>query len=261
MGRVAALGPMNRPAPVPEPAPGSARFFTLLYTPSERRAAVRTLLALGDEIGAGLGRQLDHGVAHIRLEWWRHEAQRFAAGEPAHPWLVAWQREGVPAPDLSALIEAAAIDLASQHLAALAARRLPQALFVLAAHLLAANTPQAALIGEHEEQIAALGRTIDALEHAAESADARSPGPAPWAPALQSALAPLLVWAAFAAHQARRRSRHHRREQRGQQAAGKSPTMTGSVVDGIVDNVVAWRAARAARRGRFHLEDLQGMGQ
>ncbi|MGH8256693.1 MAG: hypothetical protein ACRET0_10825 [Steroidobacteraceae bacterium] len=256
---------MSAPAPVqvPEAVPGSTRFFTLLYTPRARRAAVRTLLALGDEIGGGLGRQIDHGVAHIRLEWWRAEAQRFAAGEPAHPWLIAWQREDVPVPDLSPLVEAAAIDLASERLAASASRRLAQELFVLAAELLCAHTPQATLAGERKEQIAALGRTVDEFEHPSASHKPASPAPAasrpptPLAPGLQHTLAPLLVWAALAARQARRRSR---REPHAQHAAGKSPTIAGVVVDGLVDNVLAWRAARAARRGRFRLEDLQGMG-
>jgi phytoene synthase len=240
----------SRPASVPDPAPGSTRFFTLLYAPHERRAALRALLALSDEIGAGLGRQLDHGVAHIRLEWWRHEAQRFAAGEPAHPWLIAWQRERCPALDLALLVEAAAIDLASQHLAASASRRLPQTLFVLAARVLLAGTPEAALTEEREEAIAGLGRAVDEFERPAAS-DHADP-PALPAPALQRALAPLLVWAALAAHQARQQQRR---------AAGKSQTMARRIADGIIDNVVAWRAARAARRGHFPLEELLRMRQ
>lgn len=240
----------SRPASVPDPAPGSTRFFTLLYTPHERRAALRALLALSDEIGAGLGRQLDHGVAHIRLEWWRNEAQRFACGEPAHPWLIAWQRERCPALDLALLVQAAAFDLASEHLAASASRRLPQTLFVLAARVLLAGTPEAALTQEREQAIAGLGRAVDELERPAASDDAGPP--ALPAAALQRALAPLLVWAALAAHLARR---HQRR------AARQSHTMARRIADGIIDNVVAWRAARAARRGYFAPEDLLRMGQ
>lgn len=261
----------SRPAPVPQPAAGSIRAFALLYTPPEQRVAVRTLLALGDEIGAGLGRQLDHAVAHIRLEWWRIEVQRFAAGEPAHPWLIAWRHARTPALDLTPLVDAAAIDLASQRLAASASRRLAQALFVLAARVLTADAPQAALSGEQEEQIAALGRAVDELEHPAPSGNASPPivpappAPAVPAPALQHALAPLLVWAALAARQARRRNqrnqhnRHNQHDRGEQHAPDNSPTMRGLAVDGIGNNVLAWRTARAARRGRFRWRICAGV--
>ncbi|HEX4023582.1 MAG TPA: hypothetical protein VHX52_02595 [Steroidobacteraceae bacterium] len=247
------------PALVPEPAPGSVRFFTLLYAAPERRGALRTLLALADEIGAGLGRRLDHGVAHVRLDWWQQEAQRLAAGHPAHPWLIARQREPASALDLTPLIDAAAIDLASERLAGSASRQLPQALFVQAARVLTAGTPAAALADQQEAMIGALGRAVDALERPPgdssdrpQEAGALQAGPSRLEPSLQRALAPLLVWAALAARQARRRERR---------VAKKSSTITGSMFDGLIDNLVAWHAARAAQRGRFRLEDLQGMGK
>jgi len=242
--------PVPTPAPLPEPAPGSIHFFTLLYSPRERRVALRTLLALADEIGAGVGRQLDHGVAHLRLDWWRREAQRLAAGSPAHPWLIAWQRERFPPLDLAALIDAAAIDLASERLAASGTQRLPQALFVLAATVLAADTSAAALVPQQRDLIAALGRSVDTLEHpqVARTGQPDSAQRLRLDPALQRALAPLLVWAALAACHARRRERR---------ATRKSPTMAAPVVDGLADNLIAWQAARTARRGYFRLEDLQ----
>jgi len=231
---------------VPEPAAGSIGYFTLLYTPRERRAAVRTLLALADEIGAGVIRQLDHGLAHARLTWWRQEAQRLAAGSPAHPWLIAWRREGAAPLDVAALIDAAAIDLASEHLAASRARQLPQSRFVLTAALLSAGTPTAVLIAQRHDLLAALGLRVDALEHPA----AVDPQPIERLrvdPILQPVLAPLLVWAALAARQARRRERR---------AAAQSSTIAAPAVDALADNLIAWHAARAARRGHFRLEDL-----
>ena len=252
--------------PVPHPAPGSAHSFLLLYTPRPRRAALRTLLALADEIGAGLGRQLDHDVAHVRLQWWREELQRFAEGVPAHPWLIAWQhgrgQHGYgPAPDLTPLADAAAIDLASERLAALAARRLPQALFVLAARMLTAGTAAAAaLTAQQEQAIGELGRQADEwLQPAAEQPrqpDAPPRGPVPaqrqqqpvprLEPALQPPLAPLLVCAALAARQARRRRQH----------GGNSHTMRPSAWTVLADNIAAWRIARAAHRRHLQLQEL-----
>jgi hypothetical protein len=267
--------------PVPQPAPGSAHSFLLLYTPRPRRTAVRTLLALADEIGAGLGRQLDHEVAHVRLQWWREELQRFAEGVAAHPWLIAWQHqrhghadgghaqhsggappELTPPPDLTPLADAAAIDLASAHLAAVAARRLPQALFVLIAQVLTAGiAAAAALTAEQERAIGELGRQTDALLHPAEQparppdtappAAVPAPPPAPaLAPALWPPLTPLLVCAALAARQA------HRRSRRGGNPPANSDTMRPALWALLADNIAAWRVARAAHRGRLQLEEL-----
>ena len=98
----------------PTPQPGSARYFALLYAARARRPALARLLALADEIGAGVARGLDHDVAHARLAWWRHEAEQYALGRAQHPWLRAWpdERDGGPRFDLEPLLHAAAIDLA-----------------------------------------------------------------------------------------------------------------------------------------------------
>ncbi len=55
-------------SPPSAPQPGSARYFALLYSPRAQRPALARLLALADEIGAGVTRRLDHDVAHARLE-------------------------------------------------------------------------------------------------------------------------------------------------------------------------------------------------
>jgi hypothetical protein len=253
---------------LPQPAPGSAHFFLLLYTPRPRRAAMRTLLALADEIGAGPGRQLDHEVAHVRLQWWREELQRFAAGAAVHPWLIAWQPEqgsGSARPDLTPLADAAAIDLASAHLAAVVARRLPQALFVLAAQVLTAGTAAAAaLTAEQERAIGELGRQTDAYLHPAEEpvrqpdpppSQAVPPPPPPLAPTLQPPLTPLLVCAALAARQA------HRRTRSGGNPPANSDTMRSPLWALLTDNIAAWRVARAAHRGRAQLQELIYMPQ
>ena len=214
---------------LPEAEPGSTRYFVLLYCPSPRRRALATLLAVTDELDAGRARAMDHAVAHVRLDWWQAELQRFARGAPEHPWLSAWLREQPQdhALGLQTLTEAAAIDLASARLAARNERSLAAALFLLAAKLLGIETPQPQL----EQQLRALGRYVAALEQGVSAAAPVAPEP----PA-QPPLTPLLVWAALAA----------RKAVRGPHAAGK--------LDLLADNFIAWRAARSAQRGRFALE-------
>src|SRR5579862_7871234 len=104
---------MSGPSGPAAPAPGSHRYFTLLYAPASRREELNTLLAVADEIGAP-SHAADHTVAHVRLEWWRREADRFAGGEPEHPWLRAllMHHPSTARPNLRSLVDAAAVDLA-----------------------------------------------------------------------------------------------------------------------------------------------------
>ena len=213
---------------LPDAAPGSTRYFVLLYCPSPYRQPLATLIAVADEIDCGRARSMDHAVAHVRLDWWRAELQRFALGAPEHPWLSAWLREQPQdrSLGLERLAEAAAIDLASARLAARTDHCLASALFVLGAKLLGIETPAPQL----EQQLRALGRYVASLEHEVSAAAPVLPD----AP-VQPRLTPLLVWAALAERKAARRPR----------AAGR--------FDMLADNFIAWRAARRAQRGRFAL--------
>lgn len=65
--------------------PGSPRYFALLFAPAAQRASLTALFALQSEIQSAAYTPVDHGVAHTRLEWWRGEIERLAAGKPAHP--------------------------------------------------------------------------------------------------------------------------------------------------------------------------------
>ena len=203
----------------------------------------------------------------MRLQWWREEPQRLAAGTATHPWL----RAAPGLPELSTLIEAAAIDLASGHLGAGSERRLDAELFILAARVLQVQ----ALTAPQRRELEELGRWVRSLEASGASAAPARADRAPreqsglpdrhgerapvLAPALQRPLAPLLVWAALAAHHARRR---HRR----QHAAAGSATISASRLDGFADNILAWRVARRAARGlagtfiheRYVAEQSQG---
>ena len=68
---------------------GSQRYFAWLYSPPRLRAALDPLLGIVSEIRSALGRELDHGAAHMRLTWWREECERFAAGAAVHPLMRA----------------------------------------------------------------------------------------------------------------------------------------------------------------------------
>jgi len=216
------------------PAPGSRRYFTLLYTPAAHREALNTLLALADEIGAAPGGSADHSVMHLRLEWWRRETERFARGEPQHPWLRALLSEhpSTATLNLQALVEGAAIDLASRTLASQQSYALRRALFELAATALGAQS----LSGPLRTAIGELGESLEKLESNPSDEQARHDLQQQLGligDAHQPALAPLLVWLALVAHRSHRQA---------------------PLLEGLTDNLVAWRAARSAARGRFRLQ-------
>ena len=232
---------MNAVAPMPfpdaspplAPQPGSARYFALLYTPRAHRPALARLLALADEIGAGVTRALDHDVAHARLAWWQHEAEQYALGHAQHPWLRNRPDERPDAPriDLGSLVQAAAIDLAQALQQPPGGERLRYAVFVAAASLLGAGSLSPALretIGElgalnwqWEQSSAAAAATGAALQPLLERI-----GPAPQPP-----LAPLLVWTALAARHGSQKKASMRRT--------------------FADNIHAWNVARRAAAGTF----------
>jgi 15-cis-phytoene synthase len=70
---------VNRAAP-----PGSMRYFSLLYAPEEKRAAVTALYVIDAEIRESAA-SANHDVAHTRLQWWRAEVERLVNGSPQHP--------------------------------------------------------------------------------------------------------------------------------------------------------------------------------
>jgi phytoene/squalene synthetase len=96
---------------------GSAREFASLYAPPPQRALLASLWALEAEIGATARPGLDHGVAHVRLEWWREECARARAGTAVHPLTRALYAQlaasGVRDADLTGLIEVTRWDLAA----------------------------------------------------------------------------------------------------------------------------------------------------
>ena len=219
-------------APTP-PAAGSHRYFTLLYTPAALRDELSTLFALADEIGSDPAVSADHSLAHVRLEWWRHEAERFARGEPQHPWLrsLLAHYPATATLNLLALVEAAAIDLATRTLSSGNGNALQRALFQLAASALCTQPLSAQL----QTTLGELGAASQRLEHDPTDQEARDQLDLQLrniGDTTQPQLAPLLVWLALAA----------RRSHRG-----------GPLLDSLTDNLIAWRAARRAAHGRFRL--------
>ncbi len=221
----------------------------LLYASATHRAALRALLAIAAELDSGRTRQIDHGIAHLRLQWWREETQRLARGVPSHPWLRAGPLDPAAATAaLAPLIEAAEKDLATASATGVG-EQLGAELFLQAAHVLAPIAPP---------PLRELGRCVAGLEQLAAPAAslqwlrARQQASALIEPALQPPLAPLLVWMATAACQAQRRERR---------AARGSATIAASPLDGFADNFIAWRCARAAARGRVRIPIDEPTGQ
>lgn len=100
---------VNRAAP-----PGSMRYFSLLYTPPEKRGALTALYVIDAEIRES-AQSANHDVAHTRLQWWRQEVDRLANGSPQHPATRLLRSSAMPAKGftrLHELIVAADMDLA-----------------------------------------------------------------------------------------------------------------------------------------------------
>jgi 15-cis-phytoene synthase len=105
-----------------KPEARTPRFFAWLYCTPAQQPVLASLCAIEREIGASLRPGIDHPVAHARLQWWREECARCAAGKPVHP-LTRELRGEVQRLDptlqtnsalagLSGLVDAASFDLA-----------------------------------------------------------------------------------------------------------------------------------------------------
>jgi 15-cis-phytoene synthase len=105
------------------PEPQTPRFFAWLYCARLQQPVIAALCGIEREVGASLRPGVDHQVAHTRLEWWREECARCAAGHPVHPLtrelrihlerLESAARVNSILGGLSGLVDAASWDLAS----------------------------------------------------------------------------------------------------------------------------------------------------
>jgi phytoene synthase len=69
----------------PRPEAHTPRFLAWLYSTRSQQPVLAALCGIEREVGASLESGLDHRVAHTRLQWWREELGRYAAGNPVHP--------------------------------------------------------------------------------------------------------------------------------------------------------------------------------
>ena len=69
-------------------APGSLRYFAVLFAAPATRPVLEALYAFEGELRRVSG-SATHEAAHARLGWWRGEVDRLAAGRPEHPMTIA----------------------------------------------------------------------------------------------------------------------------------------------------------------------------
>ncbi len=94
---------------------GSLRHLSVLFSGSPERAAVEAIYAFDAEVRRIVA-ATSHEAAHARLQWWRGEIDRLAAGRPGHPLAQALLplrgRPGLDLAQLHEMLVAADLDLA-----------------------------------------------------------------------------------------------------------------------------------------------------
>ncbi|MCF7984812.1 MAG: squalene/phytoene synthase family protein [Thiohalocapsa sp.] len=65
--------------------PGSSAYYSVRFSPPALRETIAALYGWHREVHAILDDVSDPGVARLKLDWWRAETERTAAGEPRHP--------------------------------------------------------------------------------------------------------------------------------------------------------------------------------
>jgi len=96
-GRAPAEGQYDAESPKPgapaTPPAGSdmpkvltpSRYLGWLYSTDAQKPLLAALLEIESEIASGLRADIDHHVAHARVQWWGEEVERCAEGRPVHP--------------------------------------------------------------------------------------------------------------------------------------------------------------------------------
>ena len=96
-------------------APGSLRHFSVLFSGSMEKPLMAAVYALEAELRRIVA-ATSHEAAHAKLQWWRGEVDRLAAGRPSHPLAHALLplrgRRDVDLTLLHELLVAADLDLA-----------------------------------------------------------------------------------------------------------------------------------------------------
>jgi phytoene synthase len=66
-------------------ASGSSFYYSFVFLPQETRRAITAFYALCRELDDVVDECHDPAIAQAKLDWWRDEIARFAAGSPEHP--------------------------------------------------------------------------------------------------------------------------------------------------------------------------------
>jgi hypothetical protein len=230
------VSPPAPPGRIPEP--GSIADLVSLYSPANVRAALAELLALEAEIRTSARPDLDHTIAHVRLEWWQAEAERTLAGAPAHPLTRALRSLLDPQPlDIRPLVHSARLEVASL---AGADEALWQSFFEGSLGTIFSVLGQVLGCTASPATLRTLGGAVQQLStERAEPPALLSAALRALQPAQQRAMRPLLVWAALVGW----------RSSRGLQVPDESPPVGLRLA--MAQQWVAWRAARAAEAGLF----------
>lgn len=75
--------------PAAPPPAGSMRWYAWLFTPESSRPVTAAMFALEAELRSTVAARVDHGVSHLKLQWWKDEVHRLEIGQPRHPLTAA----------------------------------------------------------------------------------------------------------------------------------------------------------------------------
>lgn len=230
---------MSTPAPPGRALePGSIADLVSLYSPASVRAVLVNLLSVESEIRTSARPDLEHSIAHLRLEWWQAEIERTLAGAATHPLTRALRASLAPRTlDLRPMIHSARLEVAGL---AGADETLWQSFFEGSLGTVFSVLGQALGSTASAATLQTLGGAVQRL-----SIEREMPPPQLEAalrslqPALQPTLRPLLVWVALVGWRTA--------------AALDIPDEVAPLGFrlGMAQQWVAWRAARAAGNGSF----------
>jgi phytoene synthase len=66
-------------------ASGSSFYYSFIFLPSDTRRAITAFYAICRELDDVVDECHERAIAEAKLDWWREEIERFAAGNPEHP--------------------------------------------------------------------------------------------------------------------------------------------------------------------------------
>lgn len=96
-------------------ASGSSFYYSFVFLPAETRRAITAFYALCRELDDVVDECSDGAVAAAKLDWWREEIGRLAAGAPQHPATRALHEtqagRHIPAALLLEIVDGMAMDL------------------------------------------------------------------------------------------------------------------------------------------------------